>query len=98
MRLRDYDNDDGKRVWLSDDELTRLIKQAETPHQRLAFLLAGRAPTLGNHRGMSVRPRRRTDRRPHPSLGELREAGQVPRAASPERSRYHLGDAGVPAE
>ncbi len=42
MRLKDYDNDDGKRVWLSDDELTRFIEQAETPLQRLAFLLAGR--------------------------------------------------------
>jgi len=42
MRLKDYDDDDGKRVWLSDDELKQLIEQAETPHQRLAFLLAGR--------------------------------------------------------
>ena len=42
MRLKDYDDDDGKRVWLSDEELKQLIEQAETPHQRLAFLLAGR--------------------------------------------------------
>jgi len=26
MRLKDYDDDDGKRVWLSDEELKPLIE------------------------------------------------------------------------
>lgn len=42
MRLKQYDSRDGMRVWLSNEELDALIDRAETPHQRLAFLLGGR--------------------------------------------------------
>lgn len=42
MRLKDYDDRDGKRVWLSESELSGLIAQDDTPEQRVAFLLAGR--------------------------------------------------------
>lgn len=43
MRLQDFDEKDGKRVWLSEAELQAFIEQAENPEQRLAFLLAGRS-------------------------------------------------------
>ena len=42
MRLKDYDDKNGKRAWLSENELQSIIDEAETPVQRLAFLLAGR--------------------------------------------------------
>lgn len=42
MRLKDYDDKDGKRVWLGRDELDRFIQEAQTPEQRVAFLLASR--------------------------------------------------------
>lgn len=42
MRLKQYDSRNGMRVWLSDEELDMLLNKAQTPHQRLAFLLGGR--------------------------------------------------------
>jgi len=44
MRLKDYDERDGKRVWLSEGELSRLIDNTAPNHreQEAAFLLAGR--------------------------------------------------------
>ena len=42
MRLKQYESRDGMRVWLSAEELDTLIDKARTPHQRLAFLFAGR--------------------------------------------------------
>ena len=42
MRLKDYSERDGKRVWLGADELQALIDEAQSPQQRVAFLLAGR--------------------------------------------------------
>lgn len=42
MRLEDYNEKDGKRVWLSSDELDAFIDQAEHPTQRVAFMLGGR--------------------------------------------------------
>jgi len=43
MRLDDYANKDGKRVWLTPDELERLIGAADTPEKRIAFMLGGKA-------------------------------------------------------
>lgn len=43
MRLDDFPEQDGKRVWLAQDELGLLIEQAKTPEQEVAFTLAGRA-------------------------------------------------------
>ncbi|TQQ78575.1 site-specific integrase [Halonotius terrestris] len=43
MRLKDYAERDGKRVWLSEKELQRLIDAAaDDAEQRAAFLLMGR--------------------------------------------------------
>lgn len=42
MRLKDYNERDGKRVWLSEKEMLALIDEAKTPKQQVAFLLAGR--------------------------------------------------------
>lgn len=43
MRLKDYDERDGKRVWLSEKEIQSLIELAEGhSEKRAAFLLAGR--------------------------------------------------------
>lgn len=42
MRLKDYDERDGKRVWLSESEIGQLLDEAESPHQKVAFLMAGR--------------------------------------------------------
>jgi len=43
MRLDDYNEKDGKRVWLTSDEIDRLINEAESAEQRIAFTLGGRA-------------------------------------------------------
>lgn len=43
MRLKDYDDKEGKRVWLGRDELQQFIDEAESPQQQIAFMLAGRA-------------------------------------------------------
>jgi len=43
MRLDDYDEKDGKRVWLTSDEIDLLIDQAQSPKQEIAFKLGGRA-------------------------------------------------------
>jgi len=44
MRLKDYDERDGKRVWLSESELSLLLDNTTPNHreQEAAFLLAGR--------------------------------------------------------
>jgi len=43
MRLDDYNTKDGKRVWLTAEEIQMLIDQAESPTQEIAFTLGGRA-------------------------------------------------------
>lgn len=43
MRLDDYTERDGKRVWLTSDEVDLLIDEAEDATQRIAFTLAVRA-------------------------------------------------------
>jgi len=43
MRLDDYDKRDGKRVWLTSDEIEMLIDHADHARQRIAFTLGGRA-------------------------------------------------------
>ena len=47
MRLADYDERDGKRVWLNqtdeNDEVAALIKQAKSPEQEIAFRLGAQA-------------------------------------------------------
>lgn len=42
MRLKDYDEREGKRVWLGEREIQELIGEAKTPRQRAAFLLGSR--------------------------------------------------------
>ncbi len=42
MRLKSYPHREGKRVWLSDDELESVISSAKNTEQTIAFLLAGR--------------------------------------------------------
>jgi len=44
MRLKDYDDREGKKVWLSEREMNDLLKAAETSNveQQMALLLAGR--------------------------------------------------------
>lgn len=42
MRLKDYDEKDGKRVWLGNDELDAFLEKASNPEQRLAFMLGAR--------------------------------------------------------
>lgn len=43
MRLDDYEEKDGKRVWLTVDELERFIDQSKDPRHRIAFLLGGKS-------------------------------------------------------
>ncbi len=43
MRLDDYSEKDGQRVWLKVEEMERLIDEAETSTQRVAFTLGGKA-------------------------------------------------------
>lgn len=43
MRLADYEKKDGKKVWLSQDELNNLIGEAKTPEQKVALMLGGKA-------------------------------------------------------
>jgi len=43
MRLDDYNEKDGKRVWLTSDEMDMLIDEAESANQRIAFTLGARA-------------------------------------------------------
>jgi integrase len=44
MRLKDYDERDGKRVWLSEQEMQLLLSHTSTdsPEEDIALLLAGR--------------------------------------------------------
>jgi len=42
MRLKNYPKQDGKRVWLGEDELQTLLDEAQDTQQTIAFLLAGR--------------------------------------------------------
>lgn len=42
MRLDDYKEKDGKRVWLTSDEIGLLIDEAQSAEQRIAFVLGGR--------------------------------------------------------
>ena len=43
MRLDDYDNKDGKRVWLKSEEIQRLIDTTDSAEKRIALTLGGRA-------------------------------------------------------
>ena len=43
MRLDDYAEKDGKRVWLTEEEIGRLVDVYEDPEKRVALMLAGRA-------------------------------------------------------
>jgi integrase len=43
MRLDDYAERDGKRVWLTAEEIETVVEEAETPVQEAAFRLAGQA-------------------------------------------------------
>lgn len=43
MRLKDYAEKDGKRVWLSEREIQQFIGEAENAEQRAAFLLGVRS-------------------------------------------------------
>ena len=42
MRLADYDERDGKKVWLEQDELDALIAEAKKPEEEVALMLAGK--------------------------------------------------------
>ncbi len=42
MRLKDFPEKDGKRVWLSEKEIQQFIAEARNPEQRVAFLLGAR--------------------------------------------------------
>lgn len=42
MNCREHDGRDDMKVWLSNDEVERLLEAAEGPNQRLAFALAAR--------------------------------------------------------
>lgn len=55
MRLDDYNKKEGKRVWLTAEELDDLINEAQDPTQRVAMMLGGKA---GLRRGeiISVTP------------------------------------------
>lgn len=55
MRLKDYSSKDGKRVWLGEEELQSLIDEAQSPEQRVAFLLMGRVG-LRRNEVVQVRP------------------------------------------
>lgn len=43
MRLDDYNVKDGKRVWLTAEEIDMLIDQGQSATQRIAFTLGGKA-------------------------------------------------------
>jgi integrase len=43
MRLDDYNKKDGKRVWLTADEIDLFIDEAQSPEQEIAFTLGGKA-------------------------------------------------------
>lgn len=43
MRLDDYSGRDGKRVWLTAQEIDLLIEEAQSSTQRVAFTLGGKA-------------------------------------------------------
>lgn len=54
MRLQDFPEDDGKRVWLSQPELNLLISKAGPVEHEVAFMLAGYA---GLRRGEAIKIR-----------------------------------------
>lgn len=43
MQLKNYPEDDGKRVWLTDNELGRLLGRAQNTEQKIAFGLGARS-------------------------------------------------------
>ncbi|WP_254544105.1 tyrosine-type recombinase/integrase [Halomarina pelagica] len=43
MQLKDYDERDGKRVWLTTDEVDLLLEQTKTTEQRIALGLGARS-------------------------------------------------------
>jgi len=55
MRLKDYDTQDGKRVWLSEREIQQFLDEAQGPRQRAAFLLGVRCG-LRRDEILEVRP------------------------------------------
>jgi integrase len=42
MRLKDYDDRDGKKVWLSEREMGELLEATASVREQLALILAGR--------------------------------------------------------
>jgi integrase len=56
MRLDDYSKKDGKRVWLTVEEIGMVIDEAEDPVQEAAFRLGGQGG-LRREEIVSVRPR-----------------------------------------
>lgn len=56
MRRRDYDEDDGKRVWLSQDELDGLLAEPDDTLRGIGLALAGRCG-LRRHEVVGVTPR-----------------------------------------
>lgn len=55
MNLEDYENDDGKKVWLSDDEVARLLDEFDDTEKRIAVGLAARCG-LRSHEVVRVAP------------------------------------------
>lgn len=55
MRMQDFDEDDGRRVWLTQDELKLLLEQVKDPEREVALMLGAYA---GLRRGeiVSVTP------------------------------------------
>jgi len=43
MRLDDYNEKDGKRVWLTAEEIDMLVEEAQDAQQRIGFTLGGKA-------------------------------------------------------
>lgn len=43
MRLKDYNEKDGKRVWLGESEIQQFLDEAKSPEQDAAFLLGARS-------------------------------------------------------
>jgi len=55
MNLREHDQRDGMKVWLSADEVTQLLRAAPDTEHRIAFALAARCG-LRSHEVLDVAP------------------------------------------
>lgn len=56
MRLADYAEKDGKKVWLEQDELDALIEEAKKPEERVALMLGGKCG-LRRQEAADLKPR-----------------------------------------